>query len=136
MSQAGYDTWRTLIEPTAGKKLEVETSLARQAGAAQVEPEPDAAKKERDISVPASMVGDASRGRALYERCRSCHGSKSKVTPKSQTPGGWTRFLASRRHTRHAELRPVFTVSELADVKAFLLENAADVDHGMAPGVR
>jgi hypothetical protein len=134
LSQTGYDTWRTLIEPTAGKKLEVETTLSRQAGAAPVEP--DAAKKERDISVPASVVGDASRGRALYERCRSCHGSKSKVTPRSQTQGGWTRFLASRRHARHAELRPVFTMSELADVKAFLLENAADVDHGMAAGVR
>lgn len=137
LSHAGYDTWRTLIEPTAGKKLEVETTLMRRPGSdpvAAAQPEPG--KKQRDITVPASMVGDASRGRALYDRCRDCHGSKSSVTPRSQTQRGWTRFLASRRHARHAELRSVFSVSELADVKAFLLENAADVDHGMAAGVR
>lgn len=134
LSQDGYETWRTLIEPAAGKQLEVETTLSREPGAAPIAADPG--KKERDISVPASMVGNASRGRALYERCRSCHGSKSTITPRSQTQSGWTRFLASRRHARHAELRPVFSVSELADVKAFLLENAADVDHGMAAGVR
>ena len=58
------------------------------------------------------------------------------IAPRSQTQGWWTRFLASRRHARHAELRSTFTVSELADVKAYLLENAADVDHGVAAGVR
>jgi hypothetical protein len=137
LSHAGYDTWRTLIEPTAGKTLEVETALVQLAGSAPVVAGPsESGSKERDIAVPASVVGDAGRGRALFERCRNCHGSKAPITPRSQTQGWWTRFLASRRHARHAELRSVFSASELADVKAFLLENAADVDRGMAAGVR
>jgi hypothetical protein len=99
--------------------------------------EPPSTKKERDIAVPTDMVGNAGRGRALIGRCRSCHGSSAPaLDPRAHTQAQWTRFLAFRRHSRHAELRPLFSVSELADVKAFLLENAADVERGMAAGVR
>ncbi|HWN69394.1 MAG TPA: hypothetical protein VNM90_17255, partial [Haliangium sp.] len=62
--------------------------------------------------------------------------SAPSLSPRVYTQSQWTRFLALRRHSRHAELRPLFSVSELADVKAFLLESAADVDRGMAAGVR
>jgi hypothetical protein len=99
--------------------------------------EPEPVRKERDISVPASMVGNAGRGRTLIERCRSCHGSSAPaLNPRDQTQSQWSRFFALRRHSRHAELRPLFSVNELADVKAFLLENAADAKRGMAAGVR
>jgi hypothetical protein len=159
LSQQGYEPWRTLIEPTVGKTQTIgadmdriarpRTASARPAAeppaaeppaaeppAAATEP-PEPPRKERDISVPASMVGNAGRGRTLFERCRSCHGSSApSLNPRVNTQSQWSRFLALRRHSRHAELRPLFSVSELADVKAFLLENAADVDRGMAAGVR
>jgi PEGA domain len=166
LSQQGYEPWRTLIEPEVGKTQKIAADmerLSRTRTTAQKstteparstpeparptpeppatdpaeKPEPEPAKKERDISVPASMVGNAGRGRSLFERCRSCHGSSAPaLSPRDQTQSQWSRFLALRRHSRHAELRPLFSVSELADVKAYLLENAADVERGMAAGVR
>jgi len=62
--------------------------------------------------------------------------SAKSLSPRVYTQAQWSRFLALRRHSRHAELRPLFSVNELADVKAYLLENAADVARGMAAGVR
>jgi hypothetical protein len=100
-------------------------------------PDEPAATKQRDVHVPANVVGKAFRGRSLIERCRSCHGSSAPaLDPRVYTQSQWSRFLALRRHSRHAELRPLFSASQLADVKAYLLENAADVDRGMAAGVR
>ena len=162
LSQQGYEPWRTLIEPAVGKTQRFGADMVRVArarteparssddpprapeapspGAATAKaplPDEPAAKKERDVHVPASVVGKASRGRSLVERCRSCHGSSAPaLNPRVYTQSQWSRFLALRRHSRHAELRPLFSASELADVKAYLLENAADVDRGMAAGVR
>jgi hypothetical protein len=147
LSQDGYEPWSTIVEPAAGKTRSVETRLTPVPGKPVAADKPVADKpaaeptasatKERDIAVPANMVGNAGRGRTLFGRCRSCHGSSAPaVSPNVYTQKQWSRYFALRRHSRHAELRPLFSVSELADVKAFLLENAADVDQGMAAGVR
>lgn len=143
LSRADHEPWQTMIEPAAGKVLEVDATLAPEPVAKaepKAKPEPparDSAEAQRDIRVPFNRAGDAGRGKSLFGRCGSCHGSSAPaLSTRRYTQRQWTRYLASRRHSRHAELRPLFSVSELADVKAYLLENAADVARGMAAGVR
>lgn len=145
LSHDGHEPWQTTIEPAAGKALEIDATLAPvpvpvARTDAETRPEPRAqepVEEQRDIRVPFNRVGDPGRGKDLFGRCRSCHGSSApELSPRRYTQRQWTRYLASRRHSRHAALRSSFSVSELADVKAYLLENAADVARGMAAGVR
>lgn len=137
-SKPEADSARAAIEPVAAEEPEedepVEAPAPDEPPVAKKAP---AVKQERDIAVPVDVVGNASRGQKLVERCRSCHGkSAPALNPRDSTQTQWNRFFAYRRHSRHAELRPLFSASELADVKAHLLENAADAKRGMAAGVR
>ncbi|ACY17713.1 hypothetical protein Hoch_5228 [Haliangium ochraceum DSM 14365] len=98
---------------------------------------PEAAVRKRDVRVSSRAVGNARQGKSLFGRCGNCHGkSAPSLGPSRYTQRQWTRYLALGRHGRHTPLAPLFSASQLADVKAYLLENAADVERGMAPGIR
>ena len=78
-------------------------------------------------------MGSKARGGGLFRRCQSCH---NKVVPKGKTQAQWSRWFAYGRHTKKAPLRKKFSLSELADVKAYLMSRAADVQGATAAGVR
>lgn len=132
----GYETWRTRLVPEPGDNPPLVATLEaepRETATASAEPEP-----QRDIRVPLSMSGSASAGRhAFRSGCGKCHGrSASQVSPDRYTQAAWSRYFATGRHTRRAAFRPHFSRSQLADVKAYLMANAADVESDVAAGVR
>lgn len=100
-------------------------------------PATPAVRTPQEIRVPRKMLGDAGRGKGLFDRCQSCHTrSAGMVSPSRYTQKQWIRYMASTRHSQHASFAAHFTLSQLADVKAYLLDHAADVNQGRIPGVR
>lgn len=139
LSRTGYETWRGRVQPVSGQVTAVAASLEPVAQPAETAAPARAASpsSQRDVLVPRSMVGSADRGKGLFARCQACHGSTAPgLSPQHYTQKQWIRYLASTRHGRHDPLGARFDQAQLADVKAYLLANAADVDRAMVPGVR
>ena len=90
------------------------------------------------MKVARSRTGDADRGAKLFEgKCNRCHGREvAKVKASGKTMEQWSRYFASGRHKYRAPLKGIVSLSELADIKAYLMANAADADSDIAAGVR
>ena len=139
LTRDGYAPWRASMTPESDETKQIKAELVRvpEPAVAANTSDPTPAPPQRDITVSRRTVGKANRGERLFGRCLSCHGSSaSALRTTKYTQSQWTRYLASRRHSQHAMLRPHFSVAELADVKAYLLENAADMNRNTAAGVR
>jgi serine/threonine protein kinase/mono/diheme cytochrome c family protein len=131
----GYERWNTRVTPQEGPNPQVLAQLTPVAGAKPRTPPPAIA---RDIVVSRSMVGDAAQGSAIFRaRCNACHGKEAKtISARRYTSSQWSRYFASRRHSKDAPFRKRFSRRDLADVKAFLMSHAADVNRATAAGVR
>ena len=90
------------------------------------------------VRVPRSRVGDASTGARLFgSRCQTCHEkNETPVVPGDKTARQWVSFFAYGKHQRYVPLRGSVTVSEMADIKAFLMKHAYDVESDVAAGIR
>ncbi|RLB54464.1 MAG: hypothetical protein DRJ42_09010 [Deltaproteobacteria bacterium] len=139
-SLQGYRPWSARVTPVAGRNPALMASLqaAPQAVAAVAAAAPSQPARRGDIRVPSGMSGSASSGRSLANsRCGRCHGSTAgALNPRRYTQSQWTRYFATGRHGRRAMLGQSFSVGQLADVKAYLVANAADVQSDTAAGVR
>ena len=118
---------------------ELDTTCRRPKPPPPPPPEPKAAEPSiSDVVVALDRAGSAQRGRGLLnDKCNLCHGEDvAKIDYHRYTQDGWSRYFAYGRHTRKASLKGIVSARELADIKAFLLANAADVDSDVAAGVR
>jgi len=129
---SGHEPWRTVIAPSPGRNPTVMMQLSplpRPPTAAAPRP----AVVERELRVPRSTIGSKARGGSLFRRCQACH---KKVVPKEKTQAQWSRWFAYGRHSKKAPLQKKFNLSELADVKAYLMSRAADVQSATAAGIK
>ncbi|MBW2464972.1 MAG: PEGA domain-containing protein [Deltaproteobacteria bacterium] len=135
----GYRPWSARVTPVAGRNPALMASLQAAPQAVAAAPAaPSQPARRGDIRVPSAMLGSASAGRGLTSsRCGRCHGSTAgPINPRRYTQTQWTRYFATGRHGRRAMLGQSFSVRQLADVKAYLVANAADVQSDTAAGVR
>lgn len=137
----GHKDWLTRLVPTSGANPTVLATLEPVASAASTgatSAVSQARAAEPDLSVPRETVGTAARGASLFgARCGKCHGSSAPaVDTRRYTRDQWSRYFENRRHQRWAPLAPHLSAGELADVKAFLLTRAADVQSDVAAGVK
>ncbi|MBK8009973.1 MAG: serine/threonine protein kinase [Deltaproteobacteria bacterium] len=136
-----HEPWEVSIEPDPGRNPPVVATLAKLSAKDAKDADSDDARvtaNERDIEVPRSMMGRVPEGARLFkEGCGGCHGSSvSAISARQYTAEQWSRYFAHRRHERASLLKKQFTRSNLADVKAYLMSAAADVDRDRAAGVR
>jgi serine/threonine protein kinase/mono/diheme cytochrome c family protein len=136
----GHRAWSARVTPVPGRNPALMASLQAAPVAVAASPSPQAQPTTRrsDIRVPSSQTGSASAGRGLFSSgCERCHGrSAGALSPRRYTQAQWTRYFATARHGRRAMLGDSFSRAQLADVKAYLLANAADVESDRAAGVR
>ena len=125
---------RVMVRPGRNPALTVQLQAVAAATpapeVASAEPMEEAMRR-RDLRVPPNVSGNAGRGQGLLSTCQSCH----SVNARARTATQWSRYFQSGRHGRHAMLRDSFTAGQLADVKAYLMAHAADVQGAMAAGV-
>ena len=134
----GHAEWRGSITPRTGQANALQVNLTP-----LPEPPPRAGvtarpAKDPGVLVARERVGDKARGAELLTgKCNRCHGGDvSSVDPRRYTKAQWSRYFAYGRHKRKAPLKGVVSSSELADIKAYLMANAADVDSDVAAGRR
>jgi mono/diheme cytochrome c family protein len=79
-----------------------------------------------DVSVPRRSAGDADQGAGIARAgCGLCHGrTAGPLDPRTFSPRRWSRYFASGLHGRHTPWRNNFTRTELAHVKAYLMQAA------------
>ena len=139
----GFEAWSETVRLPADRERTFDVTLKP----VQVAPEPAVASRSgtgagatatAPVRVARDRVGDVAVGARLFEdRCRTCHGqTASNVEPRDKTVRQWISFFAYGKHRRHVPLRGVLTVSELADIKAYLMKNAFDVESDTAAGIR
>jgi len=128
---SGYKTWSTRVTPSSGRNPTVMATLTPVASAPVAR-----AEQQADTTVPRSLIGSRGSGQRLFEsKCaRLCH--SSKISSRKYTADQWSRYFAYGRHTSKAPLSTNFSRSNLADVKAYLMSVAADVERDTAAGVR
>ena len=136
----GFEPWSTRIRLDEGTNPPIVATLNRIARPAPP-PTPAATTRQvtpSDILVPGDRVGNAENGLTLYRsKCGKCHGPSAPVVRASRySQAQWSRYFATARHQRHSKLGDEFTVGQLADVKAYLQENAVDGVRVRAAGVR
>jgi len=135
LSLAGFRTWSTRLVPVPGKNPTVLVKLEKLPA-----PPPPArvARTLRVLKVPKDVTGSATRGRSLFRsRCGKCHGRQVKVLkPARYTGQQWCRFFSRGRHQRKRPLTGHLTVSQMADIKAYLMDNAVDSKTSGAAGIR
>jgi len=135
LSLPGFRTWSTRMVPVPGKNPRVLVKLERLPA-----PPPPAkvAKVLRALKVPKEVVGNAVRGRALFSsRCGKCHGRKVKVlSPARYTGRQWCRFFSRGKHRRKKPLMGHLSITQMADIKAYLIKNAVDSRTRGAAGIR
>ena len=136
----GYEEWRGSVTPGVGRPNGMQINLTPLPPPKPVEPKPrlEEPAPEPDVSVARNRMGSASRGEVLLVgKCNQCHGANvATIDPRSKTRDQWSRYFQYERHKRKAPLRGVVSVSELADVKTYLMDNAADVAGDVAAGIR
>jgi hypothetical protein len=98
----------------------------KKAPPAEQPPEVEKSAVVRDLTLPRKVLGSAGRGERIFRMgCGLCHGRTARrIGPAKYSKKGWARYFASGAHGRHDLLRSNFTRSELADVKAYLVEGA------------
>ncbi len=150
VTHAGYQPWVSRFAPAEGKNPPLVANLKPLVTAAApkaaspaappkaASPAAPAPRRATALLVPMGTKGSSSRGASLFSsRCGSCHGKSAKrVSPKRYTQKQWSRYFAYGRHFVRAPLSKVLSRSKLADVKAFLMSRAADVESATAAGVR
>jgi|GEM_PF-824191 len=129
----GYAPWSTKIELASGNNPPVVATLTKLASGAGA-----ASSGARDVIVAQGTFGDEGRGRDIFQdKCNACHGNSASVVRTTRyTRAQWSRYFARARHARHGKLQEQFTQAEVADVKAYLVSKAADVESDTAAGVR
>ncbi len=135
-----FAEWTGTLTPQASQSNDLRVTLTP---LPRPKPAPGAATRETEddddrVLVALDQVGDAARGRSLLAaKCNQCHGEDvAEIDPRRYTQDGWDRYFAYGRHKRKAPLKGIVSASELADIKSFLLANAADVESDVAAGVR
>lgn len=137
-----HEAWEASLEPSPGRNPPVVATLTSlSAKGRSADGDTDNAlstASERDIAIPRSLVGRVPEGtRVFKEGCGGCHGSSAAaVSAQKYTAEQWSRYFAYRRHERAFLLKKQFSRSDLANVKAYLMSAAADVDRDRAAGVR
>lgn len=136
ISAPGYKAWERTLRVKAGHNPTLVASLTALPKGAAAAASPS--RSSAAVKVARKVMGQAGRGKPLFaKRCATCHGKSSrKLNPRARTAAQWSRFLASGRHAYRASLVGKVSVAELADVKAYLMSDAADVARGVAAGVR
>ena len=126
-SAPGYTADTVSFSVRAKQKRTVRLSLKR----TPVKPPPDDGGGETVAKRPAtprvSGLGDPGRGRALIgSKCNACHRARGvgSVGPRSRRRGAWERFFKNGYHDRYERLGGLVSRSQLAAVKAYLMENA------------
>ncbi|MBI5509962.1 MAG: protein kinase [Deltaproteobacteria bacterium] len=143
-SLSGYATASTHIVPTAGANPPIVVTLTALPAAAPAPPPmptpPLAPPKPppADVTVARDVIGNAANGAGLIvSACGQCHGRVApRLDSKHYTRDQWSRYFANSRHSRRGTLAAYVSAAQLADVKAYLMLNAADVGSDVAAGVK
>ncbi len=79
-------------------------------------------------------------GRDVFiNKCGSCHksGGEARIfAPTKYASSGWERFFKRNRHKKRKDISAVVTETDIAAVKIFLIDHAADSDEPEAIGLR
>ncbi len=82
----------------------------------------------------------ASDGKDVYlGKCGSCHrggGEAPVFAPTKYASVQWERFFDRDKHSRKKDISGVLSADEMAAVKQYLMEHAADSDQPEAAGLR
>lgn len=87
-----------------------------------------------------SMGSYAGNGKVVFEtKCAKCHGmggSAGSIAPTKFASVQWQRFFDGNKHARKKDISKDFTPDELALVKEYLMQHAADSDKPEAAGLK
>ncbi len=120
VNMKGFETWRGLIKPRAGEDNRLNVNLV-------ATPREAAAPEDIGLRVAREEFGDEDRGEQLLAKCDRCHGEDvAPFEPTLKTMEQWKRYFHYASHQTDAPLKGIVSASELADIKAYLVANAAD----------
>ncbi|MEL7370553.1 MAG: serine/threonine-protein kinase [Myxococcota bacterium] len=133
-----FAEWRGAITPQLGQGNALRVNMTPLPKPESKAEEAAGKQAEVGVRVPRSRSGNVERGASLLgAKCNQCHGADvARVDPRKYTQVQWSRYFAYARHQRKAPLKGIVSTSELADIKAYLMANAADVESDVAAGIR
>lgn len=90
----------------------------------------------------ATMAGQSNSidGESLFKsRCGQCHASGGKApifAPVKYAAVQWERFFKRNKHKRKTDISDKVSPKEIALIKQYLIDHAADSDRPIAAGLR
>ncbi|MCP4715820.1 MAG: cytochrome c [Deltaproteobacteria bacterium] len=82
----------------------------------------------------------AANGKNIFlNKCGACHkagGESAVFAPTKYASTQWERFFQRNKHKRKKDISANFNDAELAGVKTYLIDHAADSDQPEAVGLR
>lgn len=89
------------------------------------------------IGITESFAAD---GKSVFiSKCGACHksgGEAAVFAPTKYASTQWDRFFERDKHQRKKDISADFTADEIAAVKTYLINHAADSDQPEAVGLR
>ncbi len=92
------------------------------------------------VSAVISAPAFASQGKNVFiNKCGSCHksgGEAAAFAPTKYASTQWDRFFQRNKHKRKKDISAEVTEADIAAVKIYLINHAADSDQPEAVGLR
>ncbi len=91
------------------------------------------------ITVGISSTFAADGKDVFINKCGSCHksgGEAAAFAPTKYASTQWSRFFERDKHKRKKDISADYSESEIAAVKTYLINHAADSDQPEAVGLR